>query len=79
MSSRWPWFEFRYFFVWWPVCWQGWVTVFVMWALGGCALLLKPYIPDNSPYGIAEVVVLFGYVFFAFSKTNFPQMPRSQR
>ena len=74
MGRRWPWFEFRYVFVWWPVFWQGWAVVFGLWALIGCALLLKPYIPKDSPYAIAEVAVFLGYGFFAFSKTDFPRM-----
>lgn len=69
MGRRWPWFEFRYVFVWWPICWQGWAVVFGLWALGGCAILLKPYIPTNSPYAVAEVIL--AYLAFAFSKTDF--------
>jgi len=37
----------------------------------GCAILLKPYIPTNSPYAVAEAAVILAYVVFAFSKTDF--------
>lgn len=72
MSRRWPWFEFRYVFIWWPVCWQGWVVVFGLWALIGCAVFLTRYIPNNSPYALAEGVVILAYgLFFAGTKTDF--------
>jgi hypothetical protein len=74
MSQAWPWFKFIYGILWWPVCRQGWYVVFGLWALAGCACLLKPYIPTDSPYALAEVAVLLGYTFFAFSKTEFPRM-----
>jgi hypothetical protein len=76
MSRRWPWFVFLYGFVWWPICWEGWAVVFGLWALVGGTILLKPYIPANSSYVVAEVAVILGYMFFAGSKTDFPRWPK---
>ena len=74
MNRRWPWLKVRYGFIVWPVCWQGWVTIFGLWVLVGCGFLLKPYIPVNSPYALAEGIIDVGYMLFAFSKTDLPQM-----
>ena len=66
MSRRWPWFEFRYVFIWWPVCWQGWAV------LGGYVGLLGAPLPllarRFAPYYAAYAVVLTVTLMFVISK-----------
>jgi hypothetical protein len=44
--QHWPWFQFKFVFVWWPVCWQGRALVFVMYGMIGVAVITPPDVRD---------------------------------